>query len=282
MAKDKRSAAENLMLAPVKLLKKDRQEAYDRAMELLASVGLADKALNYPGELSGGQQQRVAIMRALAMDPKVLLFDEPTSALDPTMVGEVLAVIRGLARRGMIMLIVTHEMNFARNISDRVFYMDEGTIYEEGTPEQIFEAPVREKTRQFIKKLRVFTRHIPLSGLDYMGIIGELHDFAWRHMIPPVLCRRMEALYEEICVQTVLLGQRPPEGVDISFSYSEITETADLLITWNRKENGPAPDPLESADSVSLSIAKAMAQELAYSCTDSACRITAVIKNVNG
>ena len=100
----------------------------------------------------------------------------------------------------MTMLIVTHEMNFARNISDRVFYMDEGTIYEEGTPEQIFEAPVREKTRQFIKKLRVFTRHIPLSGLDYMGIIGELHDFAWRHMIPPVLCRRMEALYEEICI----------------------------------------------------------------------------------
>ena len=132
---------ENVMLGPVRLLKKSRQEAYDNALKLLTSVALSDKALSYPSELSGGQQQRAAIVRAVAMEPKVLLFDEPTSALDPTMVGEVLAVIRNLARQGMTMMIVTHEMKFAREVSNRVFYMDEGIIYEEGTPEQIFEHP---------------------------------------------------------------------------------------------------------------------------------------------
>ena len=147
------NVAENIMTGPVRLLNKTKQEAYDEAMGLLERVGLSEKALNYPDELSNGQKQRIAIMRALAMNPEVMLFDEPTSALDPTMVGEVLQVIKGLAGDGMTMLIVTHEMQFANDVSDRIFYMDEGVIYEEGTPEQIFGSPKKDKTKSFISRL---------------------------------------------------------------------------------------------------------------------------------
>ena len=140
------------MLAQVELLHTTPEEACARSMDVLREVGLADRALNYPHKLSGGQQQRVAIARAIAMDPEVILFDEPTSALDPTTIGEVLSVIRNLAKGGMTMVIVTHEMSFARDVSTRVFYLDDGVIYEEGTPEQVFDAPQRARTRQFINR----------------------------------------------------------------------------------------------------------------------------------
>lgn len=151
---------ENLTLGPIKLLGKSRDEADKRALELLKMVGLAEKSDNFPDELSGGQKQRVAIARCLSMEPEIILFDEPTSALDPTMVSEVSAVIRRLAREGMTMAIVTHEMELARNLSTRVFYMDEGFIYEDGPPKQIFENPQREKTKAFINRVRSFTYHI--------------------------------------------------------------------------------------------------------------------------
>ena len=128
----------NLTIAPVKLLGMSKTEASAKAVETLKKVGLAEKANNYPDELSGGQKQRVAIARCLMMNPEVILFDEPTSALDPTMVSEVLSVIRNLAKTGITMIIVTHEMDFARDVSDRVFYMDKGVIFESGSPEQIF------------------------------------------------------------------------------------------------------------------------------------------------
>ena len=142
---------ENLMMAPMDILGKSKREAYDTGVQLLKKVGLEGRELQYPDQLSGGQRQRVAIARTLAMDPDVILFDEPTSALDPNMVGEVQAVIRDLAGSGRTMMIVTHEMNFARAICNRVFYMDQGGIYEEGTPEQIFESPAKELTRRFIR-----------------------------------------------------------------------------------------------------------------------------------
>ena len=141
---------ENIMLAPIKVKHVARDEAEKTARELLARVGLAEKADAYPDNLSGGQQQRVAIARALAMRPKVMLFDEPTSALDPEMVGEVLDVMRALAREGMTMVIVTHEMGFAREISDQVIFMTEGRIVEEGTAEQIFTKPQNERTKAFV------------------------------------------------------------------------------------------------------------------------------------
>ena len=147
------TALENIMLAPLKVKKASREEAKKKAEELLARVGLADKAGNYPSQLSGGQQQRVAIARALAMEPKVMLFDEPTSALDPEMVGEVLDVMRSLAKEGMTMAIVTHEMGFAREVADRVLFIDGGGILEEGTPAEIFEHPQQERTRSFLSKV---------------------------------------------------------------------------------------------------------------------------------
>ena len=145
---------ENITLAPIKLLGMTKEEADKKAMELLKRVGLSDKALSYPAMLSGGQKQRVAIARTLAMSPKVVLFDEPTSALDPEMVGEVLDVMKEMASSGMTMAVVTHEMGFAREVSDRVIFMDGGNIVEEGTPEEIFNNPKNERTKSFLSKVR--------------------------------------------------------------------------------------------------------------------------------
>ena len=141
---------ENIMFAPVELKKMTKAEAKAKAMELLARVGLADKADAYPHQLSGGQQQRVAIARSLAMNPDIMLFDEPTSALDPEMVGEVLAVMKELAAAGMTMIVVTHEMGFARDVADRVIFMADGVIVEEGTPEEIFTDPQNPRTKEFL------------------------------------------------------------------------------------------------------------------------------------
>ena len=144
---------ENVTMAPVMLKKKTRQEADEMAMSLLARVGLAEKADEHPGRLSGGQKQRLAIVRALAMEPDMMLFDEPTSALDPEMVGEVLNVIRDLLKSGMTTVIVTHEMGFAKEVSDRVLFMDKGVIAEEGSPAEIFGNPQNARTREFLSKV---------------------------------------------------------------------------------------------------------------------------------
>lgn len=148
-----KNVLENIMLAPVELKRKTKEEAETRGIQLLEMVGLSDKAGVYPAQLSGGQKQRVAIARALAMDPDIMLFDEPTSALDPEMVGEVLQVMKQLAADGMTMVVVTHEMGFAREVSDRVIFMDGGYIVEEGPPEQIFEHPQNPRTIDFLNKV---------------------------------------------------------------------------------------------------------------------------------
>lgn len=144
---------ENITLAPLKVRGINKKEAEDRAYELLNRVGLLEKANDYPDSLSGGQKQRVAIARALAMKPRIMLFDEPTSALDPEMVGEVLDTMKSLAKEGMTMVVVTHEMGFAKEVSDRVLFMDEGVIVEKGTPTQIFETPNNERTKNFLSKI---------------------------------------------------------------------------------------------------------------------------------
>ena len=148
-----KTVLENLTLAPIKVKGMSREAAESKAMELLKTVGLADKAGAYPRALSGGQKQRVAIARALAMDPEVMLFDEPTSALDPEMVGEVLAVMKDLANNGMTMVIVTHEMGFAREVADRVLFIDQGVIMEQGSPGELFESPKNERTQSFLSKV---------------------------------------------------------------------------------------------------------------------------------
>jgi ABC-type polar amino acid transport system ATPase subunit len=144
---------DNITLAPIRVRKLSKEEAESRALSLLSKVGLSDKAGAYPEQLSGGQQQRVAIARALAMQPKVMLFDEPTSALDPEMVKEVLDVMKQLAKEGMTMVVVTHEMGFAREVGDRVLFMDQGLIVEEGTPEQVFTRTQNERTKAFLSKV---------------------------------------------------------------------------------------------------------------------------------
>ena len=252
---------ENVMLAQTELLKRPKKEAFERSVQLLDTVGLRSKALNYPAELSGGQQQRVAIARAIAMDPDMILFDEPTSALDPAMVGEVLAVIRNLAKNGMTMLIVTHEMKFARDVSTRVFYMDEGIIYEEGSPEQIFDAPEKEKTRQFIKRLKVFRYTIPESEADYLSMSAQLDEFAHRQMIPAALHRKMLTVAEELCIETIC-GNCPDRG-DLEFSFVYSQEKEEVLFT--AEYGGALSDPLQDELSLSVMILQSVVSEIKYS-----------------
>lgn len=144
---------QNVTLAPIHLLKKSKEDAKEKAMSLLARVGLEDRANAYPSQLSGGQKQRIAIVRALAMEPEVMLFDEPTSALDPEMVGEVLQVMKELANEGMTMVVVTHEMGFAKEVGDRVLFMDEGMLVESGSPEDIFNSPKHPRLQEFLSKV---------------------------------------------------------------------------------------------------------------------------------
>ena len=148
-----KSVIDNIIIAPTKVKKIPKDKALDKAYELLEMVGLKDKAEAYPNSLSGGQKQRIAIARALAMEPDVMLFDEPTSALDPEMVGEVLGVMKSLAKDGMTMVVVTHEMGFAKEVGDRILFMDEGKIIEEGTPEDIFQNPKNSRTKDFLSKV---------------------------------------------------------------------------------------------------------------------------------
>jgi polar amino acid transport system ATP-binding protein len=150
-----KTVLENITLAPIKVKKKSKEDAEIIAFKLLKKIGLEDKANSYPNQLSGGQKQRIAIARALAMEPDVMLFDEPTSALDPEMVGEVLNVMKELASEGMTMIVVTHEMGFAKEVGDRVIFMDDGNILEEGTPERLFNAPQHSRTKDFLSKILV-------------------------------------------------------------------------------------------------------------------------------
>ena len=189
---------ENLMMGPMDLLGMSRQEAYDQALELLKMVGLRDKALSWPHELSGGQRQRVAIARGLSMNPKILLFDEPTSALDPQMVSEVLSVITGLAERGLTMLVVTHEMRFARDASTRVFYMDQGELWESGTPKQIFENPQRRETRDFIFRVRNWNWEIRSVDYDYPAMLSSLQAFCARQFLGRHLTLACQLVLEEV------------------------------------------------------------------------------------
>ncbi len=254
---------ENLMLAPMDLLGKSRQEAYDRGMELLVMVGLADKALNYPDELSGGQKQRIAIARTLAMDPEMILLDEPTSALDPTMVGEVQAVIRDLAKTGKTMMIVTHEMNFARAISNRVFFMDEGGICEDGSPEQIFEHPQKEKTRRFIRKLKVLELNIENKDYDYTGMLVEISKYCGKNQIPHKTAIWTSLAFEEL-VHQILMKKLTDPKIQIVIEYSEADEQIHMTVHYN----GEAWDATKEGNEMSVSILKKATKEIAWQRTD--------------
>ena len=252
---------ENIMAAPMDLLGISKQEAYDKGIELLRRVGLADKALNYPDMMSGGQKQRIAIARTLAMDPEIILFDEPTSALDPTMIGEVQAVIRDLARQGITMIIVTHEMKFAREVCNRVFYMDQGGIYEDGSPEQIFDDPQKERTRQFIRHLKVLEYPIESRDFDFIGFNTQIEEFGRKHRISQRTIYNIQAYVEEMCVQIILPQMKAPFEALVTIEYSEEKDNAEVVVRYN----GEDYDPLQTDNELSLLLVKKAAENIAYS-----------------
>ena len=211
-----KTVLENVIFAPCQLRHVPEEEARKEGLALLRKVGLAEKADVYPSSLSGGQKQRVAIARALAMKPDVILFDEPTSALDPTMVGEVLSVIRQLAKEGMTMLIVTHEMKFAHDVSTRIFFMYDGYIHEDGTPQQIFEQPVHSATKSFIQHIRKEVFEIDGPDFDLLGMHSAINAFCYKYGIAG---KQEQAL--QLCdkmLGEVMAGYRP---ITVRITHSE-------------------------------------------------------------
>ena len=268
------SVLENLTLGPTKLKGMDKEAARARALDVLRLVGVAEKADRYPDELSGGQQQRVAIARCLAMEPEIILFDEPTSALDPTMVSEVLSVMRQLARDGMTMAVVTHEMEFARDVSNRVFYMDEGTIYEEGTPGEIFGSPQREKTRAFVNRIRSYACRIGSPDFDRYAMNAEIEAFCEKHILPRETRYNLMLAVEEILeIYKPDLRNAP---LELTVTYSEKTNALELAF----ERGGEWPNPLESAlqpDDLGMKIVRRVAEAIDYRVAGGRSRLTARI-----
>ena len=269
------TALENLTIGQIKLLGMDKNAAEHKSLELLKLVGLAEKAHSYPDELSGGQKQRVAIARCLAMDPEIILFDEPTSALDPTMVSEVLSVIRRLAKDGMTMAIVTHEMDFARDVSNRVFYMDEGLIYEEGPPEQIFEHPQKEKTRAFINRIRSLNYHIASPDYDLYALNAVIEAFCEKQILSKKIRHNVLLMVEELLqiYNPLLRATR----LDITLAYSEKKGSLELVFA----STGEAVNPLETnllPDELGLTIINNLAESIAYERVDDKNRLTLMMK----
>jgi polar amino acid transport system ATP-binding protein len=245
-------------------LKIPRQQAYDEALELLKMVGLADKGYAYPDELSGGQKQRAAIARTLAMKPEIVLFDEPTSALDPTMTSEVLSVIRKLADEGMTMMIITHEMNFARNVSTRVLYMDEGVIYEEGKPAEIFSHPKREKTRSFIHKIRSFSFEIKSRDFDYIELSVMLEEFCKKQLMSSKTLNLIQLVVEELVKNKLPQAAETPDIV-INIGYSEESGGVDIAMSYRGMELNPFS---AEEDDTSLNIIRNIAKNPVHSYCD--------------
>jgi polar amino acid transport system ATP-binding protein len=250
---------ENIMLPQIDLLGRTRQEAYDEGMRRLAEVGLLEKALNYPDEMSGGQKQRAAIARTLALDPDTILFDEPTSALDPTMVGEVQSVIRDLSRTGKTMMIVTHEMNFARAIANRVFFLDAGVIYEEGTPDEIFDHPQKDRTRWFIRKLKVLEININSKVFDFHGKISIIEEFCNRNRISYRMSNHLQLIFEEFVCHIIMPCTEDPD-IKCIIEFSEEKQGLSFALYYGGEEC----NLIQNGDQLSLSMIKSFAKDIVY------------------
>ena len=256
---------DNITLAPIKLLGRPRAEAEARAEELLAMVGLKDKKYAMPEVLSGGQKQRIAIVRCLAMEPEVMLFDEPTSALDPTMVGEVLATLRLLAKQGMTMVIVTHEMEFAREIATRVLYLDEQGIYEEGTPEEIFDHPRKQKTRDFIHKMKYLSWETEDRDFDLMQLQGKIRSFAQRYGLDERRAHRLQLCTEELIYE--MLNSGPPDGpveLQLRISFDQRDKRAVIGLRSRGTPYNPFAQASEEEPHLGVTILKHTASRLEY------------------
>ena len=247
------------MQAQVDILKRPKNEAYETGMNLLRRVGLANKEANYPDELSGGQKQRVAIARTLATDLEIILFDEPTSALDPTMVGEVQSVIRDLTNTRKTMLIVTHEMNFARAVCSRVFYMDQGGIFEEGTPEQIFDNPQQDLTKRFIRKLKVLEISLDNPDFDFAGAGTEIDGYCLHYDISPKTKYRIKLAFEELSCN-ILRPVLDRTSVLIAVEYSDKEGGTEITASYR----GEKFDPAKSEDAFSYEVLRSNVESLSY------------------
>ena len=247
------SVMENLTVAPIKLLGMTKDAAREKATGLLAQVGLTSKADAYPELLSGGQQQRIAICRCLMMNPKVILFDEPTSALDPTMVGEVLAVIRMLAKQNLTMIIVTHEMNFAREVATRILFFADGEIYEQGTPTEIFDAPKRPKTVAFIHKQKYFSYEIFERNFDLMEMQGGIQKFAEKYGLASRKTNRLQLCCEEL-IYEMLENSCEGDTVKISLdvTYAEIDNSVEIKFSCAGKSYNPLGKDFDELDEENL------------------------------
>ena len=233
---------ENLIYAPMRLRGVTRAQAEEEALELLKKVGMAQKAGVYPDSLSGGQKQRVAIARSLAMHPDVILFDEPTSALDPTMVGEVLSVIRQLAKDGLTMLIVTHEMRFARDVSTRIFFMNEGIIYEDGSPEQIFGHPVHSATKAFVNRIQKVVFEVDSDSYDFLQIHTGINQFCLKYN----LSDKSEPAYS--LVKEMLFGHlRSLRPLTVRLTHAELSGETALDFMAEGLQESPLPDTAREA-----------------------------------
>jgi len=249
-----KTVLENVMIGPVKLLGMPKNEAEKEGLRLLQMVGVSGKANSYPSELSGGQKQRVAIARCLSMKPEIILFDEPTSALDPTMVSEVLSVIRKLAKEGMTMAIVTHEMKFAYDVSTRIFFMCDGYIYEEGTPEQIFYHPQKPQTQSFVNRLRSLQFDVDNRHYDVYGMHQEISVFCQKYVIDRQQEYRMELILEELLINIL-----PFTGpIQIVIEYSEVDYNLSLQIIQRNCTKEILDNPRN--DQISVKIIKGSSQ----------------------
>ena len=260
---------ENVITAPVELKKISKQDAYNKAKKLLQSVGLIEKMYNYPDELSGGQQQRAAIVRALMMEPEILLFDEPTSALDPTMVGEVLAVIRMLAKQNLTMIIVTHEMNFAKEVATKILFFADGGIYEQGTPQEIFENPKREKTIAFIQRQKYFHYEIDTKNFDLPEMQNKILLFAEKYGLKAKYINRLQLCCEETIYLLLdnIYQNAEKISVIIDIIYAEATKKSEFKILCVGREYNPFAEieGTDFEDNLGLTILQNVAQDLSYS-----------------
>lgn len=260
------TAIENVMAAPIDLKGKTKQEAYDTAKELLKQIGLLDKALSYPKELSGGQRQRVAIARALAMNPKVLLCDEPTSALDPAMVSSVEKLIKNLKKKNLTIIIVTHEMNLAKNVSDRIFYLDEGIVYEEGTPSQIFNNPQKKNTIDFIHKQKTYQLKTESKYLDFIQEALNIETFCKNQKMPYRLINDIQHVFEEMCVVNIFNNDKISEDIKVLINIEYMTEKNEVI--FEVKYDKDKIDIIQTGKEISKDIIKNLATEIKYESID--------------
>ena len=240
------SVLDNLVVPQLDILKIDRNVAREKALEALKKVGLDRHADRMPDQLSGGQKQRVAIARALVMEPEVILFDEPTSALDPTMVNEVENTIKWLAANNTTMVIVTHDMKFAREVSTRIFYMDQGEIYEEGTPEEIFDHPKRSRTKAFIANEKVLDLIVKGDNYDFDKLIANIRDYCRNQKLDDRFSYNMTSIFEELAIQCILSHKKDANIFFSVFFNGEFLE-------YKVKFDGDRYDPF-SEDSISVRI----------------------------